>query len=371
MNKIKELKNLGQSIWLDFINRSFIESGDLQKLVDSGVSGVTSNPTIFEKSINYTSDYDQQIMVEVVKHQSASDIFTMLAVKDIQLAADVLIPVYQETYGLDGYVSLEVNPLLANDSAATLHEASRLWEIVDRQNLMIKIPATQAGIPAITSAIAKGMNVNVTLIFSTQRYQEVINAYFSGLEERFKTGQSINHVHSVASFFVSRMDSKIDNLLTKLDPSYTDISPQELMGKSAVANAKLAYQIFKTEFSSSRFSKLKENGGNIQRPLWASTSTKNPNYSDILYVQELIAPNSVNTMPQDTLEKFIHHGHARISIEDNIEDASNIMNNLQNLGIYLTSVTKDLEDEGVESFGNSYLTLMGSLEKKMLVVNKS
>ncbi len=366
MTKLNDLTALGQAIWLDYIQRSFLASGEMQTLIDRGVRGMTSNPSIFEKAITGSSDYDADLESLISSGLSVEGLYEALAFDDIQNAADLLLPVFEISSGADGYVSLEVNPNLAHDTEGTFIDAVRLWQAVDRPNLMIKIPATEAGIPAIQRAIGVGININVTLIFSRERYAEVIEAYQSGLEDRLAAGQSINHVASVASFFISRLDTKIDqslmNILDRNPDLGEDVNP--LLGQAAVANAKLAYQQFLSEFSSSRFEDLSTQGAQVQRPLWASTSTKNPAYSDILYVQELIGPRTVNTVPQDTLDAFLDHGDVRVTIDDDLNRAQQSIDALDNFGISLSRATQELETEGVSAFAKSFSSLLDSIAAK-------
>ena len=366
MTKLNQLAELGQAIWLDYIQRSFMLSGELEKLINDGLRGMTSNPTIFEKAIAGSQDYDADIARLAKEGKTTQQIYEALAIADIRTAADMLRPVYDSTQGADGYVSLEVNPELAYDTSGTLQEAKRLWETVGRANLMVKIPATREGIPAIREAIAAGVNVNVTLIFSLERYEEVMEAYLQGLEMRLAAGESVERIASVASFFVSRLDTKVDKLLENI---LTTESPQaelanRLLGRSAVANAKLAYQRFRRVFEAERFEYLASRGARLQRPLWASTSTKNPKYSDILYVQELIGKHTVNTLPQNTLEAFNDHGQVRLSLEEGVEQAHKDINSLGELGISIEQVTQELEDEGVAAFAQSYRDLLRSIGEK-------
>lgn len=368
MTKLHDLFQMGQSVWLDYILRSFIIEGEFEKLIELGVTGMTSNPTIFEKAILRSSDYDEQFLELLGQNKTNLEIYSALVIKDIQMAADVLYPVYLKTSKRDGYVSLEVNPLLAEESNATINEAISLWKLVNRPNLMIKIPATLQGLPAIEEVLANGINVNVTLIFSITRYKEVIDVFMRGLERRVALGQPIDHIHSVASFFVSRLDSKIDTILQNLldDKKVNESDFGLLHGKAAVANARLAYQVFKEEFETPRFLKLNSLGGNHQRPLWASTSTKNPSYSDILYVQELIGALTVNTMSLDTINAYIDHGIITNSISNEMDHAEQIFNRLSGIGISYERITQELEEEGVSSFSNSFAAIMKSLEKKRL-----
>ena len=366
MTKLNDLAELGQAIWLDFIQRAFLASGDMQTLIDLGVRGMTSNPSIFEKAIAGSSDYDADLADLISSGLGVEEIYEALAIDDIQNAADLLMPVFENSSGADGFVSLEVNPNLAHDTDGTLSDAIRLWQAVNRVNLMIKIPATKEGLPAIQRAIGAGLNVNVTLIFSRERYAEVIEAYLSGLEDRLAAGHPIDHVASVASFFISRLDSKIDQaLMNSLDikpDTKEEVKP--LLGQTAVANAKLAYQQFLSEFSSNRFEKLSTKGAHVQRPLWASTSTKNLAYSDILYIQELIGPRTVNTVPQETLDAFLDHGEVRITIDDGLIHAQQSISALNNLGISLSRATQELENEGVTAFAKSFASLLDSIAEK-------
>ncbi len=377
MGKLDELAKLGQAIWLDYIRREFITSGELQALIDNGLRGMTSNPSIFEKAISgssssstsVTGEYDADIERLAKLGRSPLEIYEALAVEDIQRSADLLHPIYEKSGGLDGYVSLEVNPTLAYDEDSTISEAKRLWELVDRSNLMIKIPATKAGLPAISHTIADGINVNVTLIFSLKRYEEVMDAFLSGMEKRLREGKPIDRLASVASFFVSRLDTKVDEQLEQImrKESSRSVQAASLQGKAAVANAKLAYSLFQGVFTSPRFTRLADKGARPQRPLWASTSTKNPAYPDILYVQELIGAHTVNTLPQNTLEAFFDHGIVRVTITEETDQARMVMEKLENLGVSLDQVTKELESEGVDAFSKSFIALLNSIEQRKKV----
>jgi transaldolase / glucose-6-phosphate isomerase len=361
MSAISKLHNLGQSIWYDNIERRLLENGALGSLIEQGdIRGVTSNPSIFHKAIAKSTDYDSALKPMAWAGWSAEDIFYQLAVEDIRDAADLFLPLYHEINGGDGYVSLEVSPYLAHDTAGTIAEAQKLWDWVDRPNLMIKIPATLACLPAITQTIAAGINVNVTLIFSIERYEAVMDAYLSGLETRLAAGQPANHIASVASFFVSRADAKIDKRLDAI------ASPEAigLKGKAAIANTVLAYKKFKQVFTSERFEKLKSKGAVLQRPLWASTGTKDPTYSDVLYVDELIAPHTVNTVPPKTLDAYRDHGAARLTLEEKADDSYQVMKDLEKIGISMTQVTNELEEEGVKSFAEAFTALLATLEER-------
>jgi transaldolase / glucose-6-phosphate isomerase len=366
MNKIQELAELGQAIWLDYIQRGFIKDGSLQDLIDAGLRGITSNPTIFEKAIAHSQDYDAQLAVLARQGKTAAEIYLELAIADIQQATDLLRPIYEKTEGADGYVSLEVSPYLANDTNATAREAHELWKRVDRPNLMVKIPATKAGLPAITQSIARGININVTLIFSLERYAEVMAAYIQGLELRLAQGLPVNQIASVASFFVSRVDTKVDRMLDEIirkEGPHAQLA-HSLLGQAAVANARMAYVQFKSVFENDDFQILAAKGARLQRPLWASTSTKNPAYSDILYVQELIGANTVNTLPQETLDHFLDHGKVEPTLEAGLDEVQFVLQSLEEAGVSMAQVTKELEDEGVASFSKSFDALLGSIEAK-------
>ncbi len=361
MKNIDKLHQLGQSLWYDNIQRSLLDNGDLKKMIETGkIKGVTSNPSIFHNAIVKTKDYDEGLQTLAWSGLNAAEIFWELAVKDIQDAADLFADLYEASHHIDGYVSLEVSPFLAKDSQGTIREARRLWAKVNRPNLMIKIPATLECLPAIRAAIADGINVNVTLIFSLERYKGVIDAFMSGLEDRVKKGKSIESIASVASFFVSRVDSKVDALLSKKAEKET----KYLFGKAAIANAKMAYEVFCKEFASERFARLLAMGAQKQRPLWASTSTKNPNYRDVIYVEELIADESVNTVPPATLDAFADHGKAALTIGKELPEYKEALQSLENLGISMAKVTQELEEEGVKAFSDAFDGLLKSVEDR-------
>lgn len=369
-NRLKELDKYGQSVWHDYIRRKEILSGGLKKRIDEdGLLGVTSNPSIFEKAIAGSDDYDESIRKYVEQGLDAPQIFEKLAVEDIQKATDEFRGVYERTKGRDGYVSLEVSPLLAHDTKESLEEARRLFKAVNRPNLMIKIPGTKEGLPAIEQALTEGININITLLFGIERYAEVAHIYLKALEKRAAEGEPIDHLASVASVFVSRIDTLVDKQLeAKLGDAKT---PEErkkiegLIGKVAVANTKLIYQRFKEIFTPSRFEVLEKKGARVQRPLWGSTSTKNPKYSDILYVQELIGGDTVNTMPTQTIEAYRDHGKPRAgTIEEGLDEARSIIAQLPSVGINLNAVTQQLEDDGVEAFASAYKKLLASIEEK-------
>ncbi len=361
------LQQLGQSPWHDNIRRSLLTSGALRKMVEDGdITGLTSNPTIFEQAIGGSTDYDDELHRLAHQGKSAGEIFDVLAIEDIRNAADVLAPVFERTRGDDGYVSIEVSPTLANDTQATVQEARRLWSAVNRPNLMVKIPATPAGVPAIEQTIADGLNVNVTLIFSLRRYGEVMDAYLRGLMRRLDAGHKVDRTASVASFFVSRVDSLVDKLLDEKIASGAERRDllQSLRGKAAIANAKLAYVEFRRKFSSDAFTPLRNQGARVQRPLWASTSTKNPAYPDVYYVEALIGPDTVDTMPPATLVAYKDHGKPEVRLDKELDAARHVMDQLAESGISMDAVTKKLEDDGVASFAKSFETLMAVVEKR-------
>jgi len=360
MNRIQQLHDTGQSIWLDYIERGMLQTGELVKLVDAGVRGVTSNPTIFQQAISSSRAYDKDLSLLVRHGKNAKAIFEELAVSDIQAAADVLLPAYEASHHTDGFVSIEVAPDLAYDVQATIAEAHRLHAAVDRPNVMIKVPATQPGLAAIRSLIADGINVNVTLIFALDRYADVMDAYLSGLEDRVARGEAIDSIASVASFFVSRVDTNIDGRLDKIGEERA----ATLKGKAAVANAKLAYHQFQQVFAGPRWQALADSGAQMQRPLWASTSTKNPSYPELLYVDTLIGPHTVNTMPPATLAAFRDHGTVHRTVDQGVEQAKHALADLEALGISMQKVTDELEKEGVQKFIDSYEDLLASIERK-------
>ena len=374
MNPVKALENHGQSVWLDFLARGFVAKGDLQKLIDTdGVKGVTSNPSIFEKAIGSSDEYDGAIGKALkLGDRPVADLFEQLAVEDIQHAADVLRPVYDRLNGADGFVSLEVSPYLAMDTKGTIAEAERLWKDVSRKNLMVKVPATPEGLPAIQHLIGKGISINITLLFSQKVYRQVVEAYLAGLEKYVKGGGDPSHVASVASFFVSRIDSAVDKQLDDRIAKANDPSEKArlsaLKGKVAIANAKIAYQDYKRLFSGPRWDKLAAKGAKPQRLLWASTGTKNKAYSDVLYVEELIGPNTVNTVPPATLDAFRDHGKPRDSLEENVEDARHVLAELEKSGVSLDAITADLVKDGVKQFADAADKLYGAVAHKRATV---
>ncbi|MEW5940887.1 MAG: bifunctional transaldolase/phosoglucose isomerase, partial [Chloroflexota bacterium] len=353
---ILKLTSLGQSLWYDNIQRKLLENGEFAAMIERGdIRGMTSNPSIFQNAIAKTADYDAALTPLAWAGWPAEQIFWELAIEDIRMATDLFQSLYEESNGGDGYVSLEVNPRLAHDTDATAAQAQQLWARVARPNLMVKIPATKEGIPAIRKAVAAGVNVNVTLIFSLARYVEVMNAYLSGLEDRVAAGRPIDHIASVASFFVSRVDSKID---PKLPES------SSLRGQAAIANAKLAYDEFLDFFSGERWERLKARGARLQRPLWASTSTKNPAYPDTLYVDSLIGANTVNTVPPNTLDAFRDHGNPAITITRDLDHARDVIARLESLGISMNAATQELEDEGVKAFADAFTALLKTIDDR-------
>ena len=361
MNSIQQVHELGQSIWLDYIRRDFVWNGQLARLIEAGeVRGVTSNPTIFEEAIAKSDLYNESIRPLAHAGWEAELIFETLAVEDVRAACDLFLPLYEGSDGKDGFVSIEVNPRLADDSQGTLTEARRLWESVNRPNLMVKIPATEGGVPAIEQAIQEGININVTLVFSLERYSQVMEAFLRGLERRLEANQPIERVASVASFFVSRVDTAVDAKLEGILREEGPNAPKALamLGKAAIANAKLAYAQFKVAFGDSRFGKLREYGARTQRPLWASTSTKNPAYPDVLYVEQLIGRGTVNTLPPKTLNAFRDHGLAELTLGEDLAVARAHLDTLADLGISMEAVTGDLERDGVRKFADSFESLL-------------
>jgi transaldolase/glucose-6-phosphate isomerase len=369
-NPLIGLKELGQSVWLDTLSRKLINSGELKRLIDEdGLSGITSNPTIFQKAISGSTDYDASLRRMINKGiKDEKELFLGLANEDVSNAADRLWPTYQSTHGLDGFVSIEVSPDLAYDTDATISEARRLFSTIGKKNILVKVPATKQGLPAIEQLTSEGVNVNVTLLFSIERYEEIAESYLRGLEKRVNKGQPISEIASVASFFVSRVDTLTDKLLETQLSSATSKAEKDkiasLFGKAAVANAKIAYKKYKNIFSGKRFLTLKEKGGRIQRILWGSTGTKNLKYSDIKYVEELIAPDSINTLPETTLDAFKDHGQAKITISDHLEEAERVFPELKSVGIEINDVTGQLEREGVKLFSDSFFALLKEIAQK-------
>ncbi len=370
MNPLKALQDHGQAVWLDFLSRGFTANGGLKKLIDEdGLRGETSNPSIFEHAIGHSDEYDEAIARMLKAHDhSPGEIFEQIAVEDIQKATDVFRPVFEATRGADGFVSIEVSPYLAKDTDATIAEAKRLWREVGRKNVMIKVPATPEGLPAIRDLIADGINVNITLLFAQQVYEEVVEAYLSGLEAFAAKGGDIARIASVASFFVSRIDTAVDKMLDEKIARANDPDEKKrldaLKGKIAIANAKLAYQSYQRLFSGKRWEALAAKGAKPQRLLWASTGTKNKAYSDVLYVEELIGPDTVNTMPVATMDAFREHGKLRDSLAENPEAARRLLDDLGRAGISLDAITDKLVKEGVQLFADAADKLLGAVARK-------
>jgi transaldolase len=369
--RLQRLAGIGQSVWMDSLSRDDIQDGNLERMIEEGVVGVTSNPTIFQKAISESSLYDEQLQELAEKEDDPKEIFLALAREDIRDACDLLLPVYERTGRLDGYVSLEVTPDLAYNTLMTVEEATRLHGMVNKPNLMVKIPATLPGLAAIEEMIATGHSINVTLIFSLERYRAVTNAYIRGLQRLVASGGNPSLVASVASFFVSRVDTEADKRLEK-------VGRKDLQGKLAIANAKLAYQAFEEIFSGEDWEFLESKGATKQRPLWASTSTKNPEYGDVMYVEELVGPETVNTMPTDTFEAFMDHGEVRSAspggspIEEGLDEARALIVRLKEAGVDYESVTEVLEKEGVAKFADSFDELLeGIKDKSRQVVRQS
>jgi len=359
-NNVKQIHSFGQSIWLDFIDRAIIGNGKLKSLIDvDGVRGVTSNPAIFEKAITSSSDYDNDIRTLADGEKSTEEIFFGLAIKDIQNACELFKDIYNESpKGSDGYVSLEVSPFLALDGEGTLAQAKQLWKAVDRENVMIKIPGTKPGLDAIRKAIAHGININVTLLFGLPRYEEVAEAYIAGLEDHLAAGHSIEHISSVASFFLSRIDVLVDPMLDEKGLG-------DLKGEVAIASAKKAYEIYKRVFSGERWEKLAAKGAKPQRLLWASTSSKNPSFKDTKYVEALIGPDTVDTVPLETIEAFRDHGVAANTLESGLDKATEILERIKAAGIDIDAITQQLEDEGIDKFNKPFEKLLKSIEDQV------
>jgi len=358
-SRLHELSELGQSVWIDFLSRQMLQSGKLARMMDEdAVVGVTSNPTIFQKAISEGDAYDEQLREVLAEEDDPKEVFLKLAVQDVRNACDLLRPVWDGGHGLDGWVSIEVDPNLAYGTDGTIAEAQRLHELVDKPNCYVKIPATKPGLPAIEEMIARGRPINVTLIFSLQRYVEVVEAYLRGLERLVESGGDPTKVASVASFFVSRVDTEADRRLDEAG------APDDLKGKLAVANAKLAYQRYKELFSGPRWEALEAKGARTQRCLWASTSTKNPAYRDVLYVEDLIGPETVNTMPEETIDAFQDHGEVALTLEADVDGAKQLFERIAEAGVDYDDVVVTLEQEGVEKFADSFRELLDGVKAK-------
>ncbi|HEX2190896.1 MAG TPA: transaldolase [Longimicrobiaceae bacterium] len=364
---LHELHGHGQSVWLDYIRRGILDNGELERMIrEHDLRGVTSNPSIFEQAIGDSTDYDDELERLAGEGIGGEAAYERLAVSDIRRAADLFRGVYDASGGRDGFVSLEVSPELAHDTERTLEDARRLWKWVDRPNLMIKVPGTEAGLPAIEQLLSEGINVNVTLLFSLRGYERVMEAFLRGVERRVDAGGPVERVASVASFFVSRVDTAVDAQLEKAAQGGGDAErARSLMGRAAIDNAKLAYARFREVFGGDRWARLEAAGAQIQRPLWASTSTKNPEYRDVVYVEELIGPDTVNTMPLATVEAFADHGVARRTVDREVDRAREELAGLRELGIDLDAVTEQLQVEGVEKFAKSFREMLQTVEEKM------
>jgi transaldolase len=377
MNPLKKLSELGQSIWYDYIRRDLYEGPLLKKMIEEdGLSGMTSNPTIFEKAIADSDLYDDDIRRFGGQHKNPADVFESLEVSDVRGAADAFRPVYDATGGDDGFVSIEVGPGLALDTEGSLEEARRLWQSCARPNVMVKIPGTEEGVPAIRQCLVEGININITLLFSVPRYRQVMEAYLSAMEERVGKGQPVDRIRSVASFFVSRVDTNVDKKLDAIlkDEKRSDADKKlakELRSQFAIANARVAYEEFEKVFKSERFAKLKAKGVHVQRPLWASTSTKDPKLPDLYYVEALIAPQSVNTVPPETFTAYRDHGDPKVRIHDSLDAAHAAFEGLKKLGIDDSQVYRELEEEGVKKFFDSYGKLLQAVEGKEAAVRVS
>ncbi len=371
MSRLKELQQHGQSVWLDYIKRSLISTGELHRLIsDDGVRGLTSNPSIFEKAIAESAEYTADLRKLAHRTSSAKDIYEQLAIADIRAAADAFRPVYDATHRRDGFVSLEVSPELSRDTAGTIAEARRLWNAVGRDNLMIKVPGTLEGIPAFELLISEGINVNVTLLFSVELYAKVASAYQAGVSRFASRGGELNRIASVASFFVSRVDSAVDTLLQKRIATATEAERaalKSLLGKAAVANAKLAYERYRTLFKGPKWEALEAAGAGPQRVLWASTGTKNPEYRDVVYVEELIGADTVNTMPPATLDAFRAHGFARSTLAQGIDSAHATIAALEKVGISMEAVAQELLEDGQKQFVDAFRKLLAAVDKARAV----
>ena len=372
-NSLQQLHDVGQSIWLDYIDRTMLRNGDLQRRIrDEALTGMTSNPTIFEKALAEGHEYDEQLR-NATGDFTALELFELVATTDVRLACDAFRGVYDAANGEDGFVSIEVSPGAANDANATISEAERLWSTVDRPNVMVKVPGTEEGAEAVRRLIARGININITLLFSIDAYRRVIDAYMDGLEERVKAGKTIERIASVASFFVSRVDTEVDKRLDEKARSAAGDRTAELealKGRAAVANAKLAYALFQERIASPRWKALEAKGAKLQRPLWASTSTKNPAYRDVKYVEELIGPHTVNTMPPQTIDAFRDHGVVERTVDRDVDGARRALQQLESVGVSMEDVTRKLLVDGLASFQKSFDTLLAGLERKTRMLGR-
>jgi len=375
-NKWLAIQQFGQSLWYDNMSRSFVSSGALQKMIDEvGLLGITSNPAIFEKAISKGKDYDADIQSGVQAGLTTDEIYDRLTTDDIRSAADVLRPVYDRTNKVDGYVSIEVDPRLANETQKSIEAARRLWKTVDRPNIMIKIPGTPAGIPAIQQLLTEGININITLLFGLENYTQVAHAYINAVKERISKGEEVSGLASVASFFLSRVDTNVDKKLEdKLASTESPNEKEELqsmMGKAAVANAKLAYERYLEIFKGEAFSNLAKQGAKVQRCLWASVSTKNPSYSDVMYIEPLIGPETVTTVPDETIEAFADHGTTANTLAEGMKDAHNVIDTLKRYGIDSEQVAEELQIDGVKKFEDAFAALTKNLEAKRHVIEEA
>jgi transaldolase len=366
-NRLQRLHDAGQSLWLDYIDRTILRNGELQRRIrDDAITGMTSNPTIFEKALAEGVAYDDQIRGATADF-TAMQLFELVETSDVRDACDIFMPVYEATNGKDGFVSIEVSPIAANDSNATIAEAQRLWSMVDRPNVMIKVPGTAEGSLAVRALIGAGMNVNITLLFALEAHRRVIDAYMGGLEDRVRAGKPVDRVASVASFFVSRVDTEVDKRLDALATRATGADRDRLLalrGKAAIANARLAYQLFQREFDTPRWKALQGAGAHVQRPLWASTGVKNPSYRDVLYAEQLVGPDTVNTMPPALIDAFRDHGETKRTVDAGLDAATQVVADLASVGILLRDVTDQLLTEGLASFQKSFDTLSAGLQQK-------
>jgi transaldolase len=370
-NPLRQLERFGQSVWLDYIRRQLLSSAEFRRMIDEdGLKGMTSNPTIFEKAIDGSKDYDDQFAKLARDGRSIDEIYEALTTDDIKAAADAMRPVYDKTEGRDGFISYEVSPLLANDTDWTIKAARRYWKMIDRPNLMIKVPSTPPGIPAVEQLISEGLNINITLMFSLKHYDTVAEAYIRGLERRVQAGQPVDRIGSVASVFVSRVETLVDKHLDEKVKAGNKAAAA-LHGSAAVAGTKLIYQRFKEIFGGDRFKALAARGARVQRPLWASTGTKDPKYSDIKYVQELIGPDTVNTMPPATMDAYRDHGQPRATVEEDLAGARETVRQLKAAGIDLNEVGEELQKEGVELFAKSFDELTGAIKRRLGEFNAS
>ena len=373
LNRLKQLHEAGVSIWLDYIDRTMLKNGDLaRRILEDALTGQTSNPTIFEKALAEGTAYDEQLR-SAKSGLTADQLFELVEVDDVRAACDIFRPVYDQSGGTDGFVSIEVSPGAANDSRATITEARRLWQAVNRPNVMVKVPGTTEGAKAVRALLGEGININITLLFAIEAYERIIEAYLGALEDRLAEKRPVDRIASVASFFVSRVDTEVDKRLDGMIGTSSPEASRELLGlkgKAAVANAKLAYALFRRHFSGARWERLRAAGARVQRPLWASTGTKNPAYRDVVYVEELIGPDIVNTMPPATIDAFRDHGNVKRTVDQNVDASEKVIADLNRLGISMKDVTDKLLTDGIASFQKSFDTLVGGLTQKTRTLGK-